>query len=39
VSHKGGFPGGEVSIAEKLASIATEKKNEKSVGDPYDIFS
>jgi hypothetical protein len=40
VSQKSGFPGGEVSIAEKLASIAETKKTEsRGVGDPYDIFS
>lgn len=33
------FPGtGEVSIAEKLASIA-EKKPDASLGDPFDIFT
>lgn len=39
---KNSFPVGEVSIAEKLASIAQTKELEQkqqSMGDPYDIFS
>ena len=28
-----------MSIGEKLASIAKEKKSDNSLGDPFDIFS
>ena len=36
--QKSDFLGGEVSIAEKLASIAEQKKSENTL-DPYSVFS